>query len=466
MQAVALRTVKAVGRLSTTASLSLFPVQKYRKMSIGGPSSTVGKRRPPPGNNNSSRTSDLSTSHATASAARPKNKTKNGRKETKQVVKEARSAAEEADVVEGSSESLLDTLSKGKGVLRETGSSFSNAALSWKTRLKGSGSLSSPISVEDISMEEEMLSTSKDALSNSSSLPKSQSSPIAQPHFTEKDERPTFSGSNEICPPPHPPERLKVEDEDRYEDDFHQPEATPVPKVPLVPRFKTDGISASRAARTYLRVQGLADLSPQNTTYHILDWILRHAARDLGYEIVPDGFVRISELLTFELFSAYNYESFSEMCAGNPRFEVAELPDIINGKFRDVRWVRAKRDHTIPGVLASNKRILNMGKLQTVVYRAPYEQWEQIQKGGIVEGFDRTIRLYQKGKAFYFKNRIPRSRRLICITLDAEKAARLGVMFFHTHTIDLMAVGKGGYIPWECVRSVLELEFTKEQLKI
>jgi len=190
-----------------------------------------------------------------------------------------------------------------------------------------------------------------------------------------------------------------------------------------------------------------------------------HAARDLGFEIVPDGFVRITDLLRFELFQTYTPETFAKACVGDvfDRFEVANLPDLVNGEMQDIWWARARDSQTIPGVHASNKRVINMGRLQTVAYRAPFTDWPKIQKYGILEDPDKLIRLYQSG-ASYFCSIVPRHSKHICITIDAPKAAELGVMFFHTLNVDLVAVGRNGSIPFEALRSVVELEVTKQDL--
>jgi RNA:NAD 2'-phosphotransferase (TPT1/KptA family) len=56
-----------------------------------------------------------------------------------------------------------------------------------------------------------------------------------------------------------------------------------------------------------LRIRGWANRGKQKTFYAILAWILRHAARDLGFEIVPDGFVRITDLV--RAFFSYREEN-------------------------------------------------------------------------------------------------------------------------------------------------------------
>lgn len=124
------------------------------------------------------------------------------------------------------------------------------------------------------------------------------------------------------------------------------------------------------------------------------------------------------------------------------RFEVITLPDFVDGEIQDVWWVRARASHSMPvsllfntsvlftfflppycqGVKASNKRIINMGKLQTVAYQAPLKDWQSIrkyhdppsrscisssnpfvipEKYGIREGPTRIIPLHQIGGPYF-----------------------------------------------------------------
>lgn len=54
--------------------------------------------------------------------------------------------------------------------------------------------------------------------------------------------------------------------------------------------------------------------------------------------------------------------------------------------------------------------------------------------------------------------------KYICITIDAQRASELGVKFFHTMDVQLLAVGRNGTIPVEAIRSVVELEVSREDL--
>jgi hypothetical protein len=92
----------------------------------------------------------------------------------------------------------------------------------------------------------------------------------------------------------HPTE----EDLEIKEDVWEQAPNPPLPASPPNPHPVDSGISGSAAAISYLRARGLANASKKATFYHLLCWALRHAARDLGFQIVPDGFVRILDLVS------------------------------------------------------------------------------------------------------------------------------------------------------------------------
>ncbi|KAJ3508715.1 hypothetical protein NLJ89_g5599 [Agrocybe chaxingu] len=241
---------------------------------------------------------------------------------------------------------------------------------------------------------------------------------------------------------------------------------TPLQHPPKRVVTEVDGAKVTQEfLRTSTEYQLSTDKSPETVFTLTLAWLLRHAARDYGYRIVPDGSVRVSDVLRF--FKKETLQSFSERCLADPgrRFELISLPDLVDGRLRDVWWVKAKRLHTIPGVSSANKRILNMGKLQTLVYRTTMEKWPYIQKYGIPEGPEHTIPLLQRRKNF-FTNHIPEHKKYLCVTIDSERAARMGVMFFHTNQADLLAVGnRDGVIPLAACRSVVEMEVSKEKLR-
>ena len=83
---------------------------------------------------------------------------------------------------------------------------------------------------------------------------------------------------------------------------FKQAPNPPLPKHSSNPHKSLGGINGKAAAIAYLRIRGLANCGPKTTFYTILGWVLRHAARELGFEIVPDGFVRISDLVRLFYF--------------------------------------------------------------------------------------------------------------------------------------------------------------------
>ncbi|KAF8159821.1 KptA family-domain-containing protein [Crassisporium funariophilum] len=200
-------------------------------------------------------------------------------------------------------------------------------------------------------------------------------------------------------------------------------------------------------------------------------WFLRYAARELGYRILPDGYVRVSDIMGYDWFRnrKITFHEFKEFVENDPmqRFEMVLRPDMVDGVLEDVWSVRVKYGHTIPGVRHSTKRITRADRLNMVVYKTHVADWENIRLHGIREGPDDSlIHLSQKPGSDIFFYGVPRHGKVLCITIDAEKAAKSGVKFFHTDDVELIATGgHNGAIPLEAIKSAVELEVTRSTLK-
>ncbi|KAF5316464.1 hypothetical protein D9619_006596 [Psilocybe cf. subviscida] len=135
-------------------------------------------------------------------------------------------------------------------------------------------------------------------------------------------------------------------------------------------------------------------------------WFLRTKAYELGFYVAPDGFMRIADALRFLPFSKYDGEEFASVICKDPenRFEVALLPDMVNGKIQDIYWVRARAKHSMPGVLHVNKRILQVESINTAVYVTSPENWDYIKEHGIPPGRHRLINLERDLQTHIFES--------------------------------------------------------------
>ena len=78
---------------------------------------------------------------------------------------------------------------------------------------------------------------------------------------------------------------------------FSTTDSTVVPEE--LERKPEEHLNGTVAAMAYLRAKGeKLDRPPATLFPTILLWLLRHSARDFGHQIVPDGFVKISELVS------------------------------------------------------------------------------------------------------------------------------------------------------------------------
>ncbi|KAF4610944.1 hypothetical protein D9613_006757 [Agrocybe pediades] len=204
-------------------------------------------------------------------------------------------------------------------------------------------------------------------------------------------------------------------------------------------------------------------MTQQSTFSTTTSTILRRTARDLGYVIMPDGFVRVSDILRHDFYRDYDFRKFADACENDimDSFELALLPDYVDGGAKEVWWVRARRGHTIPGVDYRTHRVLNMGRFPSAAYICSPDRWDDIREHGIAQTSQCIIPLYRniKGKLFRNNLRILRHAEILCITIDTEKAANLGVKFFVTSDLRYYAVGnRDGVIPLDAFHNVVKLD--------
>ena len=148
------------------------------------------------------------------------------------------------------------------------------------------------------------------------------------------------------------------------------------PEVPQRDRFRRP--RSSEDASTSPRKRGKKVINPGLPATHfgfLVGKFLRHEARSLGFRVLPDGFVRVSEMVSsfifFFLFSfltnpdccvdgtlqlhhpqfaRFEFQEFIHFLKRDPmdRFELAFLFDIVDGILQKVWWVRAKYGHSMP----------------------------------------------------------------------------------------------------------------------
>ncbi|KAH9479693.1 tRNA 2'-phosphotransferase 1 [Psilocybe cubensis] len=179
--------------------------------------------------------------------------------------------------------------------------------------------------------------------------------------------------------------------------------------------------------------------------------ILRHTAKKKGLKILPDGFVRVSDIMRHEFFKDYTFELFADHVLKDPakEFDLAHLPELIDGKLQDVWWVRAKRAHTIPVFIIEGCRQL------------PPSDSEYGKQGILLSEteLDR-IRLYRTLENVLFETmHFPSRKERLCVSVDSELAARKGVKFFMTQERKTFAVGNAdNIIPPESLLGATLLE--------
>jgi hypothetical protein len=139
------------------------------------------------------------------------------------------------------------------------------------------------------------------------------------------------------------------------------------PEEPVSPQKDTFGRpQSSEVASTRVIIN---PRSPATQFGIIAGMFLRHTARSLGFLVLPDGYMRVSDMvnifpstrfwacradgslqLSYTYFGQFKFLEFARFVKNDPmnRFEMALLPDLVDGTLQKVWWVRAKYGHTIP----------------------------------------------------------------------------------------------------------------------
>lgn len=201
------------------------------------------------------------------------------------------------------------------------------------------------------------------------------------------------------------------------------------------------------------------------TLSHALSWALRHSALELGLEMSPDGFVRLSDLLENP------HPRFNGKWTEKDVRTVVETSDKQRYKLEsrsvgddesEVLFIRANQGHSIPGIdphqLLTPIPPEELSSL-TIVHGTFLDKWENyIQK----EGLSRMQRQH-----IHFASGLPKDEQVISgmrkscniyIYVDGEKCAKGGVTFFRSDNGVLLTAGvnDGGTLPLSFISKVTD----------
>ncbi|KAK3280675.1 hypothetical protein CYMTET_11495 [Cymbomonas tetramitiformis] len=176
---------------------------------------------------------------------------------------------------------------------------------------------------------------------------------------------------------------------------------------------------------------------PQVGLSKALSWLLRHAAAEQGVPIRPDGFCKVSDILSLQRFRKWNIEDVNCVVLNNAkqRFTLTEEDGIA--------YIRANQGHTMCEV--DEERLLDVVKspeeIPTCVHGTYRKFWDAIR----TEGLCRMQRNH-----IHFMPGEPRSGEVISgmrsncdilVYVDVAKAMAAGVRFYRSDNNVILTPG-------------------------
>lgn len=190
-----------------------------------------------------------------------------------------------------------------------------------------------------------------------------------------------------------------------------------------------------------------------------LSYILRHGAEKEKIPILPDGFVKVVDLLKHNNFKNYKIEDIERVVADNDkqRFTLKKDDD---GQY----WIRANQGHSLKAIEDLElEQITDSSAYPTVIHGTYLKSWSIIEK----EGLSKMGRNHIHFAAGFPKEggviSGMRSSCQIAIYVDMKKAMEDGYEFYQSANNVILCAGKGdkGILPPTYFAKVVDLTTQK-----
>ena len=200
------------------------------------------------------------------------------------------------------------------------------------------------------------------------------------------------------------------------------------------------------------------------TLSHALSWALRHGAPELGLQMSPDGYVRLSDLLENpnSRFNGKWTEKDVRMVVETSDKQRFKLESQTVDDESEVLFIRANQGHSIPGIdpnqLLSPISAEELCSL-TIVHGTFLDKWENhISKQGLSRMTRNHIHF---AKGLPHDDQVISGMRKSCnvyIYVDGEKCAKQGVGFFQSDNGVLLTAGVDdeGILPLSFISQVTD----------
>ncbi|EPQ56750.1 hypothetical protein GLOTRDRAFT_39589 [Gloeophyllum trabeum ATCC 11539] len=206
--------------------------------------------------------------------------------------------------------------------------------------------------------------------------------------------------------------------------------------------------------------------SPEIRVSKTLSWILRHGAQSEKIEMRPDGYVRVSDIVSFAIisskFQGVDFETVENIVKNNDkqRYKMVKEPDPKSPTNEEVWWIRANQGHSIKTVAVDMKRITSAWDIPTgiAVHGTTLEAWSLIAQKGLSKMRRNHIHLAQGVPGSGVLSGMRRSSQIL-IYINVQKAIDAGIEFFLSENGVVLTPGNAkGYLEPSFFKKVERIE--------
>ncbi|KAJ7483191.1 KptA family-domain-containing protein [Mycena latifolia] len=223
--------------------------------------------------------------------------------------------------------------------------------------------------------------------------------------------------------------------------------------------------------RRLFATDGTLDIDPARSKLFStrLNYLLRHAAVKEQMEMLPDGYVRLSDVWDWSFFRSLAPSEFEKMLedALASSYDRCRTRQDFDPRVGAVKtWIRSEKKHSIPSIELNAKRIRSTVDLPMAVYSLDLQGWQHAARHGIpLNEEDNFIHLVPTSPAGNYVQAAGANFD-VCVFLDVVKMLAAGIKLFQMPAagVVLTTGDVDGVLPPSVFKKVVRIQLKRETI--
>ncbi|KIJ65199.1 hypothetical protein HYDPIDRAFT_111098 [Hydnomerulius pinastri MD-312] len=205
--------------------------------------------------------------------------------------------------------------------------------------------------------------------------------------------------------------------------------------------------------------------SPEVRLSKSLSWLLRHGADKSGLHIRPDGYAKVSEVLSNPMLRDVTFLDLQEIVKRDQksRYNLLFEPQTSESSGSDVWWIRANQGHSMKDIKLELEPITSASDIPMAVHGTTRKAWDLIATQGLSKMTRNHIHLAQGVPGNNVLSGMRKSSQIL-IFIDVQKALHAGIkLYLSTNGVVLTEGNADGYLSPEFFQRVENADRTSVQ---